>query len=315
MAEKRRTAEVELDINSEKVDTAVKALRLEITKCEDWTVAEDHQIEVAMTKIEAWTAQIKYLNERIWEMKKSVEIFDLDRTQLAMCEVAVDTVVDEATLTIENIQHEDDTRCLFSLSKSKKADIKYPDFGGKPDEDFTKFAKEFKAALLGNRVSAGAQVAKLREHLKGTPGSLIPATMKSIEEAFDVLTPIYGDASKVMNSRKDKIKALSSFPNSTQKTSTNFSKQIEWCLALQINLKDLQALADQSDELNREIYNMSTHKALLELFPMEMHEDLSNVEGNAETKIKFVHTYISDKKSKLQNQLKALPQDPGGRSK
>ena len=79
---------------------------------------------------------------------------------------------------------------------------------------------------------------------------------------------------------------------------------------MQINLEDLHALADESDELN-----MSTHKALLELFPMEMHEDLSNVEGNAKTKIEFVHTYITDKKSKLQNQLKALPQDPGGRSK
>ena len=127
--------------------------------------------------------------------------------------------------------------------------------------------------------------------------------MKSIKEAFNVLTPTYGDASKVMTSRKDKIKALGSFPNSTQKTSTNFSKQIEWCLALQINLEDLQALADESDELN-----MSTHKALLELFPLKMHEDLSNVEGNAKTKIEFVHTYITDKKSKLQNQLK----DPTG---
>ena len=126
-------------------------------------MAEDHQIEVAMTKIETWTAQIKYLNERIWEVKRSVEIFDLDRTQLAMlmCEVDVDTLVDEATLAIENIQHEDDDRFLFSLCKSKKADLKYPDFEGKPDEDFSKFAKEFKAALLGNRVSAGAQVAKL----------------------------------------------------------------------------------------------------------------------------------------------------------
>ena len=134
--------------------------------------------------------------------------------------------------------------------------------------------------------------------------------MKSIEEAFNVLTPTYGDASKVMTSRKDKIKALGSFPNSTQKTSTNFSKQIEWCLALQINLEDLQALADESDELNREIYNMSTHKALLELFPMEMHEDLSNVEGNAKTKIEFVHTYITDKKSKLQNQGEGQSKTP-----
>ena len=74
---------------------------------------------------------------------------------------------------------------------------------------------------------------------------------------------------------------------------------------MQINLEDLHALADESDELN-----MSTHKALLELFPMEMHEDLSNVEGNAKTKIEFVHTYITDKKSKLQNQGEGQSKTP-----
>ena len=315
IAERLRTAEVDNNINSEKVATAVKALKLEITKCEDWTVAEDHQIEIAMTKVESWTAQMKYLKERIWEMKRSVEIFDLDRAQLARCETAVNTVVDEATLTIENIQHEDDNRFLFSLSKSKKADLKYPDFGGKPDEDFSKFCTEFKAALLGNRVSAGGQVAKLREHLNGGPKSLIPATMKTVEEALKVLTPIYGGADKTMDSRKDKIKALGPFPKSTLKTSANIGKQLQWYLALQIYLEDLQALADESDELNREIYNLSTHRTLLELFPMEMHEDLSNVEGNVKTKIEFVHTYITDRKSKLQNQLKTLPVEPGGKSK
>ena len=315
IAEKLRTAEVDNNIHSEKVATAVKALKLEINKCEDWTVAEDHQIELAMTKLDSWKSQLKYLKERIWEMKRLVEIYDLDRAPLTRCEAAVNSVEGEANLAIENIEHEDGERFLFSLSKSKKADLKYPDFGGKPDEDFSKFCTEFKVALLGNRVSAGGQVAKLREHLKGGPRSLIPATMKTVEEALKVLTPIYGGADKTMDSRKDKIKALGPFPSSTLKTSKNVGKQLEWYLALQINLEDLQALADESDELNREIYNLSTHRTLLDLFPMEMHEDLSNVEGNVKTKIEFVHTYVTDKKTKLQNQLKTLPQDPGGKSK
>ena len=309
MAEKMKTAEVELGINAEKVSTSVKTLKLQINKCEDWTAAEDHQIELAMTKVEAWEKQVKYLKERVWDMKRSVEIYNLDRALLVRSEAAVNTLEAEAALAIDNIQHEDDTRCLFSLSKSKTADIKYPDYGGKPDEDFTKFCKEFRAALLGNRVSAGAQVAKLREHLKGSPKSLIPATMKSLEEALNVLTPIYGDAAKVMDSRKDKIKALGTYPNSTVKTATNVRKQIEWILGLKTNLEDLAALADESDDLNREIYNMSTHKALLELFPIKMHEDLSNFSGNSKAKITYVHTYITSKLGKLKNQLNSLPED------
>ena len=309
MAEKVRTAEVDLGINAEKVSTAVKTLKQEIAQCENWTAAEDHQIELAMTKIDSWKTQMKYLKDRIWEMKRSVEIYALDRTELVRSEAAVNTVESEANLAIENIQHEDGTRCLFSLSKSKTADLVYPTFGGKPDEDFSKFCKEFKKALLGNRVSAGDQVAKLREHLKGSPKNIIPATMKAFDEAISILSPIYGNPARLMDSRKEKIKALGSFPSSSVKTATNVRKQVEWFLALQINLEDLATLADESADLDREIYNMSTHRTLLELFPMKMHSDLSNVGGDSKRKIEYVYTYITDKIDKLQNQLKNLPED------
>ena len=42
---------------------------------------------------------------------------------------------------------------------------------------------------------------------------------------------------------------------------------------------------------------------------MKMHEDLSNVGGNSKAQIEYVHTYISNKLNKLQNQLKSLPDD------
>ena len=76
------------------------------------------------------------------------------------------------------------------------------------DEDFTKFFKEFKNCLLANRIRAEDQVAKLREHLKGSTKTLIPATLKTVDEAFNILNPIYGHASRVMKSRKAKISAL-----------------------------------------------------------------------------------------------------------
>ena len=315
MAERVRTAEVDLKINAEKVSTAVKNLKQEISKSEDWNAAESHEIELAMTKLDSWKSQIKYLKDRIWEMKRNVEIYGLDRTDLATATAAVETVEAEAVLAMNNIQHEDTERFLHSLNKSKAADLKYPTFGGQMDEDFTKFFKEFKNCLLANRIRAEDQVAKLREHLKGSTKTLIPATLKTVDEAFNILNPIYGHASRVMKSRKAKISALGMFPTSSQKTAANVRKQLEWYLALSTNLDELFALADESDELNREIYNMSTHDSILELFPMKMHEDLSNATGGSKAMIKYVHTYINQKMEKLQNQLKKLPDEVSTASK
>ena len=112
-----------------------------------------------------------------------------------------------------------------------------------------------------------------------------------------------------MDSRMDKIKALGLFPNTTLKSATNVRKQVEWLQSLQIYLEDLAALADESAELDREIYNMSTFRTLLELFPMKMHQDLSNVNGDSKAKIEYVHTYVTDRMGKLRNQLKNLPED------
>ena len=43
---------------------------------------------------------------------------------------------------VKDIRKQDERRGLYSLSKSKAADVKLPKFGGKVDQDFSKFKAE-----------------------------------------------------------------------------------------------------------------------------------------------------------------------------
>ena len=46
----------------------------------------------------------------------------------------MENLKEEMNIAIRNIKEEDEARGLYSLSKSKAADVKLPRFGGKPHE-------------------------------------------------------------------------------------------------------------------------------------------------------------------------------------
>ena len=48
----RRTAQVNVDVDSNKIKREAKLLSKELRKCEDWTEAENHHIEAAMSKVD-----------------------------------------------------------------------------------------------------------------------------------------------------------------------------------------------------------------------------------------------------------------------
>ena len=81
-------------------------------------------------------------------VERNVKIYGLDDQKLKSSKAVINTMVAELEIAMDDIRVEDCTRCLYSLNKTKVVDIKYPTFGGKPMEDFSKFEKDLKKLFL-----------------------------------------------------------------------------------------------------------------------------------------------------------------------
>ena len=236
--------------------------------------------------------------------------FDLDNAILVRSEVAVNSIDAELELVIDQIEHEDRDRCLYSLNKSKSYDVKFPQFSGSMDEDFIKFQKDFKNCFRVNRIRLEDQPSKLRENLKGSVVKLIPATMTNIDECWDILLGIYGDPYRVISSRKAKIKAMGSFPKSTNKSASLIKSQVEWLLQIEICIKDIFDVAELSDDMDREAFNNSTYRSLIQLFPLDIHMELAKIKGNVKAQTEALYAHVMTKRSELQSVLKDFDDCP-----
>ena len=72
--------------------------------------------------------------------------------ELRRVEAVMGNLEADMDIAVDDITSEDKNRCLFSLSRSKAADVKLPGFSGNKEEDFLKFRKEFEKGLKTNRV-------------------------------------------------------------------------------------------------------------------------------------------------------------------
>ena len=311
-AERRKMAEVEVEIDSERISDGVEILKAEIKKFDDWSSVESQEIELAMRKIQPWKSQMKSLKERLWSMKKNTHSFDLDNGIIVSSEAAVNSLNAELELVIGHIEHEDRERCLYSLNKSKSYDVKFPQFSGSLDEDFIKFQKDFKNCFRVNRIRLEDQPSKLRENLKGSVMKLIPSTITNIDECWDILLGIYGDPYRVMTSRKSKIKALGSFPKSNVKSSALIKSQVEWLLQIEICIKDIFDVAEMSTDMDREAFNRSTYRTLIQLFPIDVHTELAKIKGNVKAQTEALYTHIVTSRAELQSVLKDFDDLPHG---
>ena len=164
-----------------------------------------------MTNVESWEKQLKEQQDLVWAMRRDTEVYDLDPAETQRCEGDVNALKAEVEDAIEKIRFEDVERALYSLNQAATIETAYPTYGGEL-ENYARFEKEFIHTLKVNRVRADKQVAKLRDCLYGGPKDLIPATMTNLQTALAILTPIYGDPARLIESRKANIQDLGIFP-------------------------------------------------------------------------------------------------------
>lgn len=226
----KKAALIEVDICNDKLNVQIKSLKSEIGKIEDWSKAESHQVEAAMSKINSWKRKLETIQEILFTMKKLTLTHDIDPTKLRSNAAAVNCLDSELTLVIDNVEFEDESRCLYSLSSNKSSEVKMPSFSGIADEDYLKFETEAKEAFRTNKVKRDDQPKKLREVLKGQAKSIIPESLKNIDEIFHILKQMYGCPSRLVKARKSKLLSLGQYPKSGSKAVNHVKSQMEWLL-------------------------------------------------------------------------------------
>ena len=108
-------AKVNAAIEFEKLTYESKLLSTEVKKFEDWSAADSHIVEAAMTRVADWKERLDKIKESYFVMKRNILTFDLPADDLLVAESKVKCVSSELDLCIDDLQFEDETRCLFSF--------------------------------------------------------------------------------------------------------------------------------------------------------------------------------------------------------
>ena len=295
-------ATVSVDVDVERIQDDIKGLSSQIRRVDDWTAADNVEIEMAMKKLDSWRKNLKEIKVSLFNVKKIVKSNNLDEASLNTVTAAVNNLEAEMEIAIDNIEYEDQTRCLFSLSKAKPSEVKYPTFGGGIEEDYNKWEREIKVALKSNCVRRDDQVSKVREHLKNHPKSLVPENLDNVDAAFSTLRSLYGDPSRMMKHKKDKLMALGQYPKPGSKAQSHIKMQLDWLMQLELLLKDVFELAKLSEDSYCEFFSPSLLKSIKAFFPYTMCEELSKtLSGSTKDKMEQLYDYIVAKRSTVQD--------------
>lgn len=219
-------------------------------------------------------------------------------------------------MAIDQVKEEDSNRCLYSLAKSKTATVKLPVFAGTQAEDFSKFRREVEKGMKINRVRKYDQVSKLRECLRLDAKELIPSTMDDIEEAWKILDKRYGDPSRVMAARKQKLRDLGKLPP-CGKDHESLKNQVQWLIKLETTLNDIIELASSNLDMEYEAYNgKMIGTTIMNLFPVNVVDKLV-FEGTYQFKVQKMKEFAEKLRETKQEIIKvfegeAAIKDPGG---
>ena len=291
-AEAARVAEIDVNIDHEKISDDVKALSAEINKFEDWSKVEPHEIEVAMGRIEGWQKRAKQIRDDVFSMKRSTLKHKLDDTRLRAAESSVTYMQAELENAIEVIQFEDESRCLYSLNKKSSAKVSYPTFSGESEEDFDKFRKEMIEAIKTNQIKRSDQVKVIRNNLSGQPKSMISASLDDVDKAWKILSEIYGGASRLVKAKKLRLTVMGIMPKPDSKLPEHVRQRVEWLLELNLIMKDLSDLAKTNMDCYCETYNDSTIKKIKSFFPFTIHNKMSRFEGSSKEKFEQISSLV-----------------------
>ena len=300
-----RKAQASVEIESEDIRAKVKALAEEFNKVDCWSTAEHHVVETAMGKTKSWRSRLEKLKDKEKEVKKDTRVYNLDTGPLTLATAALNSAEGELDYVIDQIEHEDEARGLFSQSQTKAANIAFPIFSGHDGEDFVKFKKDMENALRVNKVMREDQAKKLRENLRSDALKLVPATIESIDEAMEVLQTVYGDARRILNNRRDKLKnmcvfyKLEKYGGNGSRSASEAKAMVDWLISFELIMKDLFDLSTKGVDLYSSVFNEDMYTNVIKLFPARIADEVNDVSGTYKDKLEYLLNLAVEKKKTL----------------
>merc|ERR1739836_13174 len=173
---------------------------------------------------------------------------------------------EEVKTATEDLQFEDEDRCLYSQSTRKTTAMKFPKFSGAEDkmEDYAKFAKD-----------------------------LIPESMTDIQEALKILSGMYGSITRLLKNKKGKLAKIGNYPNAASKTPNQIKTQLKWLISCEVLLKELFELAERSDEARNEVFNLSILQQVRNFFPEKIHAEFLGYRGSVKEILEQIYNEIA----------------------
>ena len=292
-------------VESEDVREKIGELHAEFSKVSNWSVAEDHVIELEMTKVESWRERMEKLKEKVKMLRVKSLDYNLDMMPYTMCKTALDSMAGELEFIIEQIEHEDNERGLYSLNPGKAANLTYPSFSGADSEDFFKFKKEIETCFRGNRIRKEDQVSVMKKQLKGDALKLLPANITSVSTAWDLLDQIYGDPKRILINRKGKLDAmvpfykLDKFGGNGGRTAGDARQMLDWVINMELILEDLFKVAKKSVDMNNSVFSEDLYSKIAKLFSANVIGDANKKTDTYKEKLEFLYAFVGEKKTEL----------------
>ena len=292
-------------VESEDIRDKIQKIHSEFTKVRNWSSAEDHIIELEMTKVKGWKERMEEIMEKLNIVRVKCLDHYLDMTPFTLSKTALDSAEAELDYVVEQMEHEDTERGLYSLNPGKAANLTYPAFSGADSEDYFKFKKDMENCFRGNRIRKEDQVTVLKKELKGDALDLLPSNITSITTAWDLLSQIYGDPKRILLSRKSKIQAmtpfyeLDKFGGNAGITSGEAMQMVDWCVTMELVLEDLFAVAKKSVDMNNSVFSEDLYSTISFLFSANVLGVINKAAGSYKDKLEALYKFVKDKKEEL----------------
>ena len=293
--QKRKQAQINADVELEKVSIDVESLTEEVGRIDDWSAATNMDVEVAMQNVKPWNKRFRAIQENLLNAKKIIRGNNLETSTLSECEEEVSRLEALLEMAVNDIVNQDEVRGLFSLSTAEVAKVKYPTFSGQHSEDFLKFLKEIKEAFISNKVRSADKVKTLRDEcLKGDALSYVPKNLVHVEDAFKNLSDVYGDEERMGSYKKEQLSKLGAFPHYGSLKLPHLQKQVKWLTQLHLLLGEINDLSKVSKDMFTEFYNPTVYRDIKNHFPLKMKEEIIdlNFTGNVEQKMESLRKYL-----------------------
>ena len=151
-AERKADARADIQASIKQSMLELRDLTAQYSAAPDWEMADDHEVETAMTDIKTWESKLKEIKKEQIKIESSTarhDIHDLDdeidtlNTRIKLTK----TELEEATQAIKDA---DISKGLCTNRKTRSTPLKLPTFSGRPGEDYLDFQEKFEKAAVSN---------------------------------------------------------------------------------------------------------------------------------------------------------------------